>query len=144
MASLQDVLAIAARKVDRMRSLRASLSATSLLVVLILGACSEPFEPQVTGSMSVTPTGQSVAVGESVSLFATGRASDGGPYAMGSVTWSSSDPSIAVVASSRVSDVLGLGTQVTATVRGVAAGSVTITASSGRAGSASAQVTVTS
>ena len=110
------------------------------LIVLLVAACGDPMTLS-SGSVLVTPTGQTVPAGEAVRVFATGQSSGGGIYALGKVTWSSSDESIARVTSSRIVDLLGLGAQVEATVLGVSAGTATITAATARAGEGEISVT---
>jgi uncharacterized protein YjdB len=79
-------------------------------------------------TVTVSPSPVSVNVNWTVSLSATPRDANGNVVSGAPVTWSSSDPSIAVVSSSGV-------------VTGISVGSATITASSG-AGSGSATVNV--
>jgi uncharacterized protein YjdB len=79
-------------------------------------------------TVTVSPSPVSVNVNWTVSLSATPRDANGNVVSGAPVTWSSSDPSIAVVSSSGV-------------VTGISVGSTTITASSG-AGSGSATVNV--
>lgn len=113
-----------------------------MTVTAILVACEDPLNSSVTGSVSVTPIVQTVSVGSTAKIYATGSSSRGNDYVLGDVTWSSSDESVAVIIGSRTSDVLGLGTQMEATVSGLSPGTVQITAVTERAGNASATVTV--
>ncbi|HVH69064.1 MAG TPA: Ig-like domain-containing protein [Gemmatimonadales bacterium] len=85
--------------------------------------------PVAVASVSVTPASASVQAGASVQLTATPKDANGNPLSGRVITWSSSNTSVATVSSS------GL-------VRGVAAGSATITATSeGQSGSSSITVT---
>jgi len=80
-------------------------------------------------SVTVTPATASVAMSQTVQLTATPKDANGNPLTGRAISWSSSDNTIATVNSS------GL-------VTGVAAGSVTITATSeGKSGTASVTVT---
>ena len=80
-------------------------------------------------SVSVTPTAPSIPVGGTVQLTATLKDASGNPLSGRTITWQSAAPGIATV------DGSGL-------VRGVAAGSATITATSeGKSGSAIVSVT---
>jgi uncharacterized protein YjdB len=80
-------------------------------------------------AVTVTPSSASVATGQTVQLTATPKDANGNPLTGRAISWSSSDNTIATVSSS------GL-------VTGVAAGSVTITATSeGKSGTASVTVT---
>jgi len=80
-------------------------------------------------SVSVTPASPSVAIGQTVQLVATPRDAGGTALAGRVVTWTSSNPAVALVGGS------GL-------VTGVAAGSTTITATSeGKSGAATVTVT---
>lgn len=115
----------------------------AVVVAISAAACEDPLASSVTGSVSVTPAIQSVAVGQTVKVYATGSSTRGNPYALGTTTWSSSADSIATVTGSAFVDPLALGTQVEATVSGLSPGTVLITISTQRAGSASATVTVT-
>lgn len=109
---------------------------------LLLFGCEDPVTPVVGsgGFVMVTPNLQTMHVGETVGVSATGFAKDGGMYALGSVSWSSSNESIATVASSTTSI---FGNQATATVLGVGVGIASIRANTERAGAGSVTVTVT-
>jgi uncharacterized protein YjdB len=114
--------------------------AFTVLLSISGGACSDPSEPEgVVGQIVVAPEGLTVEVGQSVQIGATGYA-DGALYAVGDVTWTSSDPSIARIESSGVVDLLG--TQHVAVVVGVSVGTVEVTATSERAGEGSVDLTV--
>ncbi|MDA0329400.1 MAG: Ig-like domain-containing protein [Gemmatimonadetes bacterium] len=111
-----------------------------LLALLAITACSGPFVP-ARGFLTVTPTGQQMQVGGSVTLHATGLSAErSGPYALGTVTWSSSDESVARVTTSQRTGIFG--DQHEATVLGIGVGTASITASSDRAGESSAEVVV--
>src|SRR5207237_905339 len=80
-------------------------------------------------SVSVTPASATISAGQSAQLTATPQDANGNPLSGRTVTWSSSNPSVAVA------DVNGK-------VTGVAAGSATITATSeGQSGTATVTVT---
>ena len=80
-------------------------------------------------SVSVTPASATVSAGQSVQLTATPQDANGNPLSGRPVTWSSSNPSVAVA------DVNG-------NVTGIAPGSATITATSeGKSGTAAITVT---
>lgn len=93
----------------------------SLLLLSALAACggSGSTSPKVSlVALDVSPGSKTIAVGETVSLTATGLDQTGAPMTPKSVTWKSESPSIASVSSS-------------GTVTGVGAGTTIITASSG-------------
>ena len=86
--------------------------------------------PVPVASVSVTPTSASVTAGQTIQLAATEQDASGNVLSGRVVTWSSSNTSLATVSAS------GL-------VRGMAAGSVTITATSeGKTGTAAVTVTL--
>jgi hypothetical protein len=113
--------------------------AKALGLSLLLLACENPVQTASSGSVWVTPSGQTVKVGATIRVYATGFSSSGGSYALGNVTWSSSDESIATVSLSSSSI---LGDLSEATVVGVSEGAATITATTARAGAGSVGVTV--
>ncbi len=109
-------------------------SGASLLILAALGACSKhdttatPPPPPPVASVTIAPSSDSVAVGQSVKLTATAKDADG-VVISAPIAWTSTDASVATV------DSTGL-------VAGVKAGNAGIKASSGVA-SASAVIRVT-
>lgn len=101
-----------------------------------IGCAGSPPQPPPTGdpvgSVTVDPASASIAVDSTVQLSASIKDTGGRTVTDRAVTWSSSNPAVATVTG-------------TGLVRGVAAGSATITASSeGKSGTAAIQVTVPS
>jgi alpha-tubulin suppressor-like RCC1 family protein len=89
----------------------------SVLLPILLGACSSTEDPSnIVSSVEVLPQSASTLVGTTLQFAATPRDASGAAVPGQTVSWSSSNPSIATV------DASGLAT-------GVAQGSVTITAS---------------
>jgi phosphatidylinositol-3-phosphatase len=108
-------------------------AATVALVAALAGSCTTAETPRVphgaVASVTISPPSASVQVGQTVQLTATAKDSSGAQLADALVTWSSSDTTVARVSGG------GL-------VTGRAAGSATITATSGTK-SATAAVAVT-
>lgn len=124
--------------------MRRHISGTSLvwgaLSFLPVSGCQDgAAPPDPRASVVVSPTPASVPAGETITLTAMVRDASGNPLDHPSVTWTSSDPGVAVaMALDIATDTLGL---VYATVSGVSPGTATITATSGGA-SGTALVTV--
>ena len=76
-------------------------------------------------AVSVKPTPDSVAVGKTVQLKATPTRANGDTLTANYMFWASSDTSVAIVSNN---DTLGVSPGNTASIKGVKAGSVTITA----------------
>ncbi len=114
---------------------RSPLFGLSLALLVAISGCpsspsspSTPSEPESVASVDVTPASSDILVGETVQLTATPRSASGGTLAGRTVTWSSSNTTVASVVSSGV-------------VTGVAAGQATITATSeGRSSTATVNV----
>ncbi len=112
--------------------LRARHFAVTLLATLALSlsACHGFFSDPILQSITVSPSSPIVGQGSTVQLTATGVNDDGSTASLNSVDWSSSDTSVATV------DTSGM-------LKGVAAGTATITAKSGSvSGTATVNVTV--
>ena len=89
-------------------------------------------------AVSVKPTPDSVAVGKTVQLKATPTRANGDTLTANDMFWASSDTSVAIVSSN---DTLGVSPGNTASIKGVKAGSVTITATiAGVSGTAAMKV----
>jgi len=89
-------------------------------------------------AVSVKPTPDSVAVGDSVQLKATPTGASGDTLTAQKMFWASSDTSVAIVSSN---DTLGVSPGNKAYIKGVKAGSVTITATiTGVSGTAAMKV----
>ncbi|HLK32413.1 MAG TPA: Ig-like domain-containing protein, partial [Terriglobales bacterium] len=97
------------------KKLALPLFALALLVVLGAVSCRGFFVNPTLSSINVTPTTASVAVGATQQFTATGVNNDGTQASLHSVTWSSSNSTVATVTAG------GLA-------KGVAAGTATITA----------------
>jgi hypothetical protein len=97
-------------------------------VVVDTAASGEPPAPAVS-LVSVSPSSTSIQVGDSIRLTATAKAADGATVSGLTFAWTSSNPGVATVTSAGV-------------VRGLVAGSVTVTASAqGVSGRAAVAVT---
>jgi uncharacterized protein YjdB len=111
---------------------RSSLFFTTVttVVLLIVAGCNGFFVDPTLTAITVTPSTPSITVGATQQMVATGTFNDGSTSALTSVTWSSSDSTVASVSSG------GL-------VTGVKAGTASITAASGTvSGSTSVNVTL--
>jgi uncharacterized protein YjdB len=105
---------------------------TATITALSEGRCAQAtitVTPQPVATVEIAPTSASVIAGDSVQLQATTRAADGGVLTGRPVTWSTSDNTVATVAS-------------TGLVKAIAPGTASITATSEGQG-ATATVTVT-
>ena len=94
---------------------------TIILAAVMLTACSDstpPLPPSIQ-TIHVSALTNSVVLGDSVEVRATGRAADGSSFTLTAVGWTSSDVAIATVTATG---------PLTAEVRTISAGSVTITA----------------
>jgi len=99
------------------------------LMLAFMAGCGGFFTTPVLTGITVGPPSPTVAVGSTLQMTATGTYDDGSTNTLSKVTWTSSDPSIATISSTGVAT-------------GVAAGSSTITATSGSiSGTATLNVT---
>ncbi len=105
-----------------------------LLAILAGAACADstgPSDVLVVSSVSISPAGGSIIVGQVLQLTATGRTSSGIGVPNRTVTWSSNDPGVASVSTAGVVTGVQIGgpVTITATIDGrTGAVSVTITA----------------
>jgi hypothetical protein len=102
------------------KKLPLTIAFTVLLVAAFGAGCKGFFQPPTLNSISINPTSPSVQLTQTATLQAYGVNSNGqGAYLTSGVSWSSSDDTIATVT--------GTGS---ATLTGIALGTVTITAAS--------------
>ncbi|HEY9226532.1 MAG TPA: Ig-like domain-containing protein, partial [Gemmatimonadaceae bacterium] len=95
-------------------------SRLSLALLLGLAACGgESTSPPALASLTVTLSSPIVAVGQSSTATATGTDQNGGAVATGTVTWTSSNPSVASIAPTGAISALSAGTT---TITGTASG----------------------
>jgi hypothetical protein len=101
--------------------------AFTLLLLAAFGAgCKGFFVAPTLTSITINPTAPTVQVGSNITLSAYGVNSNSeGSYLTSGVSWSTSDPTIAVITGSCATTTCG-----SVSVQGVAAGSATITAGS--------------
>ena len=94
------------------------------------------------GSILISPTSQSLAVGQTVQFTATGTVSHGNhppttTNETDQATWSTSSPSVATVSATGLATAVGAGTAtITASLAGTAPATATIAVASGGAGGA--------
>lgn len=112
-----------------------------LLFLLILSGCGGGTNTDAGGStadlvsISATPSGQTLAVGNTRQFRASGIYSDGTSRNLTTqVTWSSSDTSVATVSSSGLATALSTGTTTITTTSGGISGNTTLTVRSGGSG----------
>jgi uncharacterized protein YjdB len=113
------------------------------LALIALAACIAGCSNQLVDTISVSPTAQTIAVGQQFQFTATGSVGHGSSHPSSTsnitdqVTWTSSVPSVATVSSSGVATAVGAGsTTITATINGYtgvlsATATLTVTGSSG-------------
>ena len=104
----------------RRRTARGSILA---VVVVLVGACSDPVLPPT--SLAVSPSPLTLALGESTNLSTSLRDANGAPV-VALVTWSSSVPSVASVNDGFVTALQPGTTEITASASGLS-GSATVT-----------------
>jgi hypothetical protein len=107
------------------RSLR---RAAVLLLVLSLTACHGFFQDAKLQSISVSPSNPSVVTGSTQQFSAVGLNDDGSTNNhIGSVTWSSSNSSVATISSTGLATAVGAGTTTITATAGTLTGSTTLT-----------------
>ena len=123
-----------------------------IALVLPIAGCTN----SLVDSLAVTPTSQSLSVGQTVQLTATGTTGHGSNHpsttqnVTATATWTSSSPAVASVNSAGLATALTAGTTtITATMNGFtgnisASATVTVTGSSGTGGTGGASGTVAS
>ena len=98
----------------------------TLLIVSLLAACTTADNagpPKPVVSVAVTSPSDSLPVGTSLQLAATPKDAQGNPLSGRTITWSSSDPSVATVSASGLANGVALGTAtLTAHVEGIDGG----------------------
>ena len=114
------------------RYLRSGHPRRAMVIASLLAACTadNAGPPKAVVSVAVTPLTAPLPVGTTLQLTATPKDAQGNPLSGRSVTWSSSDSSIATVSSSGMAGGVSLGAAtITAKIDGIAGGaSVTVTA----------------